>query len=144
MIKTYNIVDDVIIVIALWLCSFGLLYRRRWTGMQPNHRPSSKWKRDAIRLATGKDMWSFLIPQRHTHKCMFNKTKINCPMSAIVRSALSFHHTWSCVRFFFFFFNHHHLLFLFTFFLFCWFISPPPSAAIRFWLNTRYLEAQNF
>lgn len=68
-------------------------------------------------------MWSFLIPQRHTHKCMFNKTKINCPMSAIVHSAIAsnIHHYFgsvcTCCWCVLFFLNHHHSLLLFASFV---------------------------
>lgn len=58
---------------------------------QKEHNNNNKKKHatDGIRLAQTKDMRSFLIPQRHTHKCMFNKTKINCPMSAIAGNAIA-------------------------------------------------------
>lgn len=74
-----------------------------------------KMERDKDWGTAHKVMWLFLIPQRHTHKCMFNKTKINCPMSAIVHSATASNiRSSDSVYIIFFFLNHHHLLLLFT------------------------------
>lgn len=89
-------------MIALWLCSFWMWPYRSHESKEPvsasqTSKPNKqakpiqpdkmKWDKDWG--TAHKVMWLFLIPQRHTHKCMFNKTKINCPMSAIVHSAIA-------------------------------------------------------
>lgn len=71
----------------------SIAWIERTSKCQPNKQAKpiqpDKMNRDKDWGTAHKVMWLFLIPQRHTHKCMFNKTKINCPMSAIVHSAIA-------------------------------------------------------
>lgn len=85
--------NDCTMIMFILDVAVSIAWIERTSKCQPNKQAKpiqpDKMNRDKDWGTAHKVMWLFLIPQRHTHKCMFNKTKINCPMSAIVHSAIA-------------------------------------------------------